>query len=336
MITVKEIAALAGVSAKTAERALSGVTKDIRRDARERAERVRRIAQEHGYRPSELALALRRGRVQSLGFMVDILTDPFLAAAAETAMDEAAKKDYKVALKVVRFDPVQTREALEQLLASGVDGIMTSCSSDQLPRELMRTLEKQNFPVFTLCARSAFGFSAAAPDYAQALPEAVRSLAERGHRRITLCLFAGKKVDNERNGKLFRECCRRCQVEADFRIHDDRYRAAELADQRLPAVILYGKYSMRIYQDRCAELKIRPDTVGIYNEWTLSAGQDFPLHGIILERAESTVRFGVRQLISQAEGGGRKSFFPLAEYVPKEKLRLLKVQNFANQMLLDQ
>ena len=49
MITVKEIARLAGVSAKTAERALSGVTKDKRRDAKERAERVRKIAEAHGW-----------------------------------------------------------------------------------------------------------------------------------------------------------------------------------------------------------------------------------------------------------------------------------------------
>ena len=49
MITIKEIARLAGVSAKTAERALSGETKDKRCDARERAERVRKIAADYGY-----------------------------------------------------------------------------------------------------------------------------------------------------------------------------------------------------------------------------------------------------------------------------------------------
>ena len=77
MITIKEIARLAGVSAKTAERALSGATKDKRRDARERADRVRQIAAAHGYRPSELALALRRGSTRSFGFLVDVLTDQF-------------------------------------------------------------------------------------------------------------------------------------------------------------------------------------------------------------------------------------------------------------------
>ena len=117
MITIKEIARLAGVSAKTAERALSGATKDKRRDARERADRVRQIAAAHGYQPSEVALALRRGSTRSFGFLVDILTDQFLAAAVETAMDEGEKKDYKIALRLARFDKEQSAEAIKACLA---------------------------------------------------------------------------------------------------------------------------------------------------------------------------------------------------------------------------
>ncbi|MBQ9753968.1 MAG: LacI family DNA-binding transcriptional regulator, partial [Lentisphaeria bacterium] len=123
MITIKEIARLAGVSAKTAERALSGATKDKRRDARERADRVRQIAAAHGYQPSEVALALRRGSTRSFGFLVDILTDQFLAAAVETAIDEAGQKDYKIALQLARFDKEQSAEAIKAFLASGMEGI---------------------------------------------------------------------------------------------------------------------------------------------------------------------------------------------------------------------
>ena len=336
MITVKEIARLAGVSAKTAERALSGATKDIRRDARERAERVRRIAEAHGYRPSELARALRRGRVQSIGLIVDILTDQFLAAAVETAMDEAAKLQYKTALQVVRFGPEQTLESLKLLLASGMDGIITSCSSGQLPRQLMQTLELQRYPLFTLCGRSSYDFSSSAPDYSRAFPAAVESLAEKGHKTVTLCLFEGKKADNARNRQLFLKSCRQYGVEPDFRIHGERSQAASLADQRLPAVILYGKYSMRIYQDRCRELAFHPDIVGIYNEWTLAAARDFPFHGIILEQAEEAVRSAVRQVIAQIGGAGVGHIRPPAEYVPKAKIRSLKIQNLANEMLSDQ
>ena len=113
MITIKEIARLAGVSAKTAERALSGETKDKRRDARERAERVRKIAADYGYQPSELALSLRRGSVRTIGFLVDILTDQFLAAAAETAMKEAGKSGYRLALQIARMDKNLTEDAIK-------------------------------------------------------------------------------------------------------------------------------------------------------------------------------------------------------------------------------
>ena len=336
MITVKEIARLAGVSPKTAERALAGTTKGIRRDARERAERVRRIAEARGYRPSELALALRRGRVQTIGFMTDILTDQFLAAAVETAMDEAAKIGYKIALQVVRFDRELTAAALKGLLASGVEGVITSCRFDQLPPELMRTLKEQKYPFFTLCGRNGAGFSAAMPDYSEALPAAVNSLAAKGHKRITLCLFEGKEVDNAANFRLFRECCFRCGAEPDCRLHGDRRQAVLPAEEKLPAVILYGKYSMRIFQDRCAELGHRPDAVGIYNEWTFASAQAFGLHGIVLEQGEKSVRAAVRQIAAEIGGKEPRCIALPARYVTGAELRTLKVPDLANQMLFDQ
>jgi len=335
MITIKEIARLAGVSAKTAERALSGATKDIRRDARERAERVRQIAEAHGYRPSELALALRRGGVRSIGFLTDILTDQFLAAAVETAMDEAAKQQYRISLQVVRFDLRQTLESMKLLLASGMDGIITSCCSDQLPPQLSHTLELQKYPLFTLCGRSDYGFSSAAPDYSEALPQAVLSLVRKGHKRITLCLFKGKAADNARNGELFAECCKKYGIEADLRIHQELRQASKLADQRLPALILYGKYSMRVYQDRCAELDFHPDVIGIYNEWTVATALNFPLHGIILEQAETAVRAAVRQVLSQIEGEGVRHILPPAKFLHGEELNSLKIPDLTNQRLCD-
>ena len=336
MITVKEIARLAGVSAKTAERALSGVTKDKRRDARERADRVRKIAESYGYRPSELALSLRRGRVQSIGFMVDILTDQFLSAATEIIMDEAEKQKYRVLLQVVRFDRRQTLESLKLLLASGMEGIITSCCSDQLPPPLSQTLALQKFPFFTLCGRSSYDFSSAAPDYSQALPQAVKTLARKGHKRITLCLFAGKDADNLQNKKIFIKSCRLCNVEGDFRIHDDLHQAACLAEQRLPAVILYGKYSMRVYQDRCSELSLHPDVVGIYNEWTLASALNSPLHGIILEQAENAVRAAVRQVLSQIKGcSGIQHISTPARFIKGNELRTLKISDLTNQRLLE-
>ena len=65
MVTIKEVAARAGVPEKTAMRALSGRTLGVRRDARERAERVRKAAAELGYQPSAISRALRQGRTRA-------------------------------------------------------------------------------------------------------------------------------------------------------------------------------------------------------------------------------------------------------------------------------
>ena len=335
MTTLKDIARLAGVSAKTAERALSGETKDIRRDARERAQRVREIADAYGYRPSELALALRRGRVQTIGFIADILTDQFLSAAVETSMDEAAKKQYKIAVQVVRFDPKQTLDAIKTFLASGMDGIISTCNAEQLPPKLMHTLERQKYPLFTLAGQSGYDFSSTNPDYSESLPQAIRHLKERGHKRITFSLFSGKPVDNARNGKLFLEYCKQYGIEPDLRIHTELHQAELLADQKLPAVILYGKYSMRVYQDRCRHLNIHPDVIGIYNEWTLASSQNFPLQGIILEQAEESVRSAIRQVLDQINGGAVRHLSLPTRFISKREMQSLKVPNLTNQRLFD-
>ena len=334
MITIKEIAKLAGVSAKTAERALSGVTKDKRRDARIRAERVRQIAREHGYQPNEAALILRRGRSGIIGMVVDVLTDQFLAAAVETAITEAARAGYRISLQIVRFDPEKTYEAFKNLLAAGAEGIITTCASEHLPETLMNSLAGKNFPVFTLCGKSRYGFSSAAPDYSAALPEALKELKRFNHRQVTFCLFKGKDIDNKRAETTFRESCRQLGIEADFRIHYDRMQAEKLADEKLPAVILYGKYSMRIFLDRCAALRWEPDVIGIYNEWTLAAAQNFALRGIILENARESVALAVKQIVEEVDGGGKVCDHKLlARFVPETEFHALQVANLANQFL---
>ena len=131
------------------------------------------------------------------------------------------------------------------------------------------------------------------------------------------------------------ESCRNCGIEGDFRIHSDLHQAAALADQRLPAVILYGKYSMRVYQDRCSELDFHPDVIGIYNEWTLAAAMNFHLQGIILEQAETSVRTAVRQVLGQIAGGGIRHHLLPARFVTGKELSSLHIPDLTNQRLFD-
>ncbi len=77
MITVKDVAERAGVEVKSARYALAGLTMGKRRNARERAERMLKAAEELGDSPSQVALSLRNGRTGSIGFVVGSITNPF-------------------------------------------------------------------------------------------------------------------------------------------------------------------------------------------------------------------------------------------------------------------
>ena len=124
-------------------------------------------------------------------------------------------------------------------------------------------------------------------------------------------------------------------MEADFRVHSRKQQAALLADEKIPALILYGKYSMRIYLDRCAELGTTGDVIGIYHEWTFAAAQPFKLCGVILERAEETVRGAVTQLLAECSGAPLKHLSIKAEFLPASSFHTIKVADLANQLLFE-
>ena len=104
MVTIKDVAARAGVPEKTAMRALSGMTMGKRRDARERLERVMKAAAELGYQPSEIAKALRKGRTRTIGLLVGSITNRYFASLAETVMDEAEQHGYRMILELTRWN----------------------------------------------------------------------------------------------------------------------------------------------------------------------------------------------------------------------------------------
>lgn len=66
MITAQDIADRAGVSTITVSRALRELETGKRRDARERAERIRQIAAEMGYRPNTAARSMSVGRFDAV------------------------------------------------------------------------------------------------------------------------------------------------------------------------------------------------------------------------------------------------------------------------------
>ncbi|MGN6376610.1 MAG: LacI family DNA-binding transcriptional regulator [Sphingomonas sp.] len=130
--TLADIANIAGVTAATVSRALSGNARISEATRR----KVLGIAEAHGFQINQTARNLRTGRTQSIGVVVPLghesaqrVSDPFYTTMIGNLMDGLARRDHAMLLSAV----TPTDEAwLANLSRSGrVDGIIVLCQSDQ-------------------------------------------------------------------------------------------------------------------------------------------------------------------------------------------------------------
>ena len=121
-VTIRDVAALAGVSVGTASKALNGQGK-LRNETRER---VAAAARELGFAPNVLARGLLAGRTYTVGV---ITTDSFgrfsipVMLGAENALGAG---QISVFMCDTRDDPARERQYLEMLLSRRVDGLIVA------------------------------------------------------------------------------------------------------------------------------------------------------------------------------------------------------------------
>lgn len=150
MATIKEIAALAGVSRGTVDRVLNhrGSVNP------ETAERIKRIAKELDYKPNRAGLVLAAQKKKlKLGVILFSPENPFyvdvLAGVNEKA-EELAGYNCTVIVKQIAMDLEAQLDALDELMAEEVSGIALAPYNDDCIRERINSLSRQGIPVVTL------------------------------------------------------------------------------------------------------------------------------------------------------------------------------------------
>ncbi|GMM95072.1 LacI family DNA-binding transcriptional regulator [Microbacterium sp. MTN4-12] len=118
-VTLKDVAARAGVSISTASNALTG----SRAVSASSVQRVLQAAAELGYQKNEAARTLRTGLRSAIGLVVPDVTNPFWGGMIGTIDRIAAESGFQVALTNTEFDPQRETAALARLV-SRVDGIL--------------------------------------------------------------------------------------------------------------------------------------------------------------------------------------------------------------------
>lgn len=150
MATIKEIAALAGVSRGTVDRVLN----DRGAVNPETAEKIKKIARDLDYKPNRagLVLAAQKKRLK-LGVILFSTGNPFfqdvLLGINEKA-EELAGYNCTVITKQISFGVEAQLLAVEELLSEEVNGIAMTPYNDERIRDCINRLYEQGIPVVTL------------------------------------------------------------------------------------------------------------------------------------------------------------------------------------------
>lgn len=125
MATIKDVAALAGVSYTTVSHVLNA-TRAARPDTRER---VLAAARKLDYVPSAVARSLKHRVTHTLGLLVPNSTNPFFAELAHGIEDVCYRAGYSVVLCNSGDDPARESTYLHLLRQKRVDGLVVASTS---------------------------------------------------------------------------------------------------------------------------------------------------------------------------------------------------------------
>ena len=120
--TMRDVAALAGVSLKTVSRVVNGAT-TVDADL---AARVRRAAAQLNYRHNMTASNLRRGDRRSfmIGLMLEDVSNPYSSSVYRAVENVARERGVGLLAGSLDEDPVRERELASTLVARRVDGLI--------------------------------------------------------------------------------------------------------------------------------------------------------------------------------------------------------------------
>lgn len=119
--TLADVAAIAGVSIKTASRVLN----DSVNVAPETADKVRKAATLVGYRSNRIARELRGGALSNLiGMVISDLANPFYAGLAAGAEKKLSEAGLDLIIATARDDAQRERTLIESLLERRVRGLV--------------------------------------------------------------------------------------------------------------------------------------------------------------------------------------------------------------------
>ena len=180
--TISQVAKKAGVSTATVSRYLNQ-TAQVSDDT---AERIRSAIDRLSYIPSFAGRSLKENRSRTIGVVIPSIIPHSYSLAVESLQSACRERDYAALVMTTAYEPDSEHQALETLIARGVDGLIINLGSAHLDTHLawLETLDVPFVLLFNEQEHSQHPFVAA--ENRLAMQQLVEYVTGLGHERITL------------------------------------------------------------------------------------------------------------------------------------------------------
>lgn len=183
MVTIRDVAREAGVSAPTVSRVLSNkntVDPELRAKV---LDAVRRL----GYRPDRAARALRRRIAHTFAFIIPDIQNTFFTSVLRGLEDRAHTQDYAVLLCNTDDNLDRQRNYIELLRAEGVAGVAICAADESMSRQQIESLRDRGVAIVAVDRILLDSeVDTVLADNVQGARDAVAHLLATGHTRIGL------------------------------------------------------------------------------------------------------------------------------------------------------
>jgi LacI family transcriptional regulator len=210
MVTMGDVARLAGVSITTVSHVLNGT----RPAGAATTQRVLEAVEKTGYTQNTIARALARRRTQSLGLAISGLANPYFTDLIAAVEAEAGRAGHTLLLGDTREDPEQELRIVQALAERRVDGLLLAPSPGATDL-VLPYLESQDIPVVLLDRTPSEAFDQVASENEEPTARLVEHLAARGHRRIGMVVGKRALSTSEERVQGYRRGLERAGLPAD-------------------------------------------------------------------------------------------------------------------------
>lgn len=128
MISIREVARMAGVSPATVSRVMNGTANVDER----KKQRVQKVIRETGFKPNEAARTLYKKSAHLIGVIVPNIENPFFNEMAKAIEGEAYERGYRLTLCSSNDDIEKEKNSIELLERMNADGIILLTNEEEI------------------------------------------------------------------------------------------------------------------------------------------------------------------------------------------------------------